>query len=266
MNVYAKAGACLLGGSLLCTQALAERKYSEWGPAVNLGCGTINSASNDQGPGISKDGLSLYFGSDRAGGAGGLDLWVAQRPTQDAPWGTPANLGPVVNSPGTDNVVSFSRDGHRMFFNSNRAGGFGDSDLWASYRAHVHDDFAWKPLSISAAVSTPRGSTGQRATSRTRKAAPRFSSSAAASRWQRWQPRETYGWPSFYPTAPLATRVSFRSSVALKVISVLQFGSTASKSSSFPTGPAQPLMQTIIPPRIYGSLRETASTIPGMPR
>jgi len=83
MNAYAKAGACLLAGALLCTQAFAERKYSDWGPAVNLGCGTINSASNDQGPGISKDGLSLYFGSDRAGGAGGLDLWVAQRPTQD---------------------------------------------------------------------------------------------------------------------------------------------------------------------------------------
>ena len=155
MNAYAKAGACLLAGALLCTQAFAERKYSDWGPAVNLGCGTINSASNDQGPGISKDGLSLYFGSDRAGGAGGLDLWVAQRPTQDAPWGTPANLGPVVNSPGTDNVVSFSRDGHWMFFNSNRAGGFGDSDLWASYRAHVHDDFAWEtPVNLGGGINT----------------------------------------------------------------------------------------------------------------
>src|SRR2546422_3628534 len=112
MNAYAKAGACLLGGSLLCTQAFAERKYSDWGPAVNLGSGTINSPSNDQGPGISKDGLSLYFGSDRPGGAGGLHLWVPGGPAPAEPWGTPANLGPVDHSPGTYYVVSLSACRH----------------------------------------------------------------------------------------------------------------------------------------------------------
>ena len=50
MNVYATAGALLLTG-LLSTQAFAEHKYSDWGPAVNLGCGTINSPSNDFGSG-----------------------------------------------------------------------------------------------------------------------------------------------------------------------------------------------------------------------
>src|SRR5205085_3696584 len=42
------------------------------------------------------------------------------------------------------NVVSFSRDGHWMFFNSDRVGGYGDVDIWASYRKHVHDDFGWE--------------------------------------------------------------------------------------------------------------------------
>jgi len=46
------------GNKLIADQALAERKYSDWGSAVNLGCGTINSAANDFGPAISKDAAS----------------------------------------------------------------------------------------------------------------------------------------------------------------------------------------------------------------
>jgi hypothetical protein len=33
----------------------------------------------NQGPAISKDGLSLYFGSNRPGGSGSFDIWVSQR-------------------------------------------------------------------------------------------------------------------------------------------------------------------------------------------
>ena len=44
--------------------------YSDWSPPINLGP-IINSGSNEQHPAISKDGLSLYFASDRAG-AGGM--------------------------------------------------------------------------------------------------------------------------------------------------------------------------------------------------
>jgi len=153
----ATTGALLLLAALVSGHACAERKYSDWGPPVNLGCGTINSASDDQGPAVSKDGLSLYFGSDRASpdASGGRDLYVARRASADEPWGMPRNLGPTVNSPGIDNIPSFSRDGHWMFFNSDRTGGVGDVDLWASYRAHVHDDFAWEaPFNLGLGVNT----------------------------------------------------------------------------------------------------------------
>ena len=153
----ATAGAFLLAAALISGHACAEREYSDWGPPVNLGCGTINSASDDQGPAISKDGRSLYFGSNRASpdASGGFDVHVAQRPSADDPWGMPRNLGPTVNSPGTDNIPSLSRDEHWMFFNSNRAGSLGDVDLYASYRAHVHDDFAWEtPFNLGPGVNT----------------------------------------------------------------------------------------------------------------
>ena len=155
---YAAAGTIVLAAALLSSHAFAERKYSAWGPAVNLGCGTINTPANDLGPAISKAGLSLYFSSNRPSpdAVGDTDLYVAQRSSVGKPWGLPTNLGRSVNSPATDANPSFSRDGHWMFFNSSREGGFGDVDLWASYRAHVHDDFAWQtPFNLGAGVNAP---------------------------------------------------------------------------------------------------------------
>jgi hypothetical protein len=41
---------------------------------------------------ISLDGLSIYFGSDRAGGLGDIDIWRATRATRASPWSAPENL------------------------------------------------------------------------------------------------------------------------------------------------------------------------------
>jgi hypothetical protein len=121
---------------------------------MNLGP-TINTSSTDAGPAISKDGLSLYFNSNRAGGFGDNDIWVSHRVTLGASWGIPQNLGPIINSGALEGVPALSRDGHWLFFNSNRAGGYGQNDLWASYRAHTHDDFAWEaPVNLGAGVNS----------------------------------------------------------------------------------------------------------------
>ncbi|MHC4501314.1 MAG: LamG-like jellyroll fold domain-containing protein [Planctomycetota bacterium] len=47
-----------------------------WREPVNLGP-TVNSLSHDYCPSISSDGLTLFFGSDRPGGSGSMDLWQA---------------------------------------------------------------------------------------------------------------------------------------------------------------------------------------------
>jgi Tol biopolymer transport system component len=124
----------------------AEPGGSEWGEPVNLGP-VVNSPFNDIAPAISKDGLSLYFQSNRpVGSVGGLDLWVSRRAHEDAAWGPPENLGPVINTPFTEGGPSFSRDGHWLFFNSNRPeGAVGGTDMWVSWRAHTDDDFGWEP-------------------------------------------------------------------------------------------------------------------------
>src|SRR6185436_20973848 len=81
----------------------ASPGFSDWSTPVNLGP-LINSAFNDIGPALSKDGLSLYFYSNRPGGFGGLDIWVSQRASDEDAWGSPINLGPVINTSATEGV------------------------------------------------------------------------------------------------------------------------------------------------------------------
>ena len=90
--------------SLLClvlmASAASAQQFSEWSVPVNVS--QINSSSDEQHPAISKDGLSLYFASNRPGGCGGSDLWVSQRASTDSPWEAPVNLGCSINSSAND--------------------------------------------------------------------------------------------------------------------------------------------------------------------
>jgi Tol biopolymer transport system component len=125
-------------------------RLSDWSAPVNLGppVSAVLTGSPARGgelnPFISRDGLSLYFSSDRPGGFGGLDIWVSQRPSVNDPWGEPQNLGPNVNTPSTENSPALSPDGRRLYFQSDRPGAFGDLDLYVSKRVHKRDDLAWQ--------------------------------------------------------------------------------------------------------------------------
>jgi hypothetical protein len=61
----------------------------------------VSSAEYEISPAISLDGLSLYFGSERAGGAGALDIWSATRADRTSPWSAIENLA-AVNSAAND--------------------------------------------------------------------------------------------------------------------------------------------------------------------
>jgi len=136
------------------TPSSGPQKYSDWSEPINLGP-VVNSTAIDRGPAISKDGLSLYFASTRPGGVGGEDIYVSQRESQDSEWGPPVNLGPIINTTANEMVPAFSRDGHLLFFATNRPLGFGGVDIWVSRREHTHDDFGWEPPeNLGAGVNT----------------------------------------------------------------------------------------------------------------
>lgn len=98
----------------------------------------VNSASQDARPNVRRDDRELFFDSDRPGGIGGLDLWTAARPDSDAPWETPQNLGPLVNSSADDLRAALSWDGTMLYFGSPRTGGEGSQDIYVTTRARLH--------------------------------------------------------------------------------------------------------------------------------
>ena len=118
---------------------------SEWSEPVNVGA-PVNSPATEQAGTLSRDGLSLYFTSNRQpGGFGGNDIWVSQRACADCPWQTPVNLGPVINSDAGEGGPNLSNDGHLLFFNSSRTGGAGSNDIYLARRVDPQDDFGWGP-------------------------------------------------------------------------------------------------------------------------
>jgi hypothetical protein len=72
---------------------------SPWEVPVVLGA-AVNSPSNDQGPTLSHDGLLLFFHSNRPGGEGEMDIYVAHRTHKDDDfdWGPAVSLGTDVNT------------------------------------------------------------------------------------------------------------------------------------------------------------------------
>jgi hypothetical protein len=123
-------------------------QYSDWSAPVNLGP-VLNTTFLEQGTSISKDGLRLYFQSDRPGGAGLADIYVSHRACRDfanpgCAWQTPVNLV-AINTPSTDGTARESHDGRLLYFHSNRPGGLGSQDIYVSRRADKHDDASWEP-------------------------------------------------------------------------------------------------------------------------
>lgn len=75
-------------------------------------------------PSINVDDNILYFASNRPGGYGGTDIWKVEKTGET--WGQPVNLGPGINTAGTEGFPFIHADG-TLFFSSkghDSSGGF----------------------------------------------------------------------------------------------------------------------------------------------
>ena len=86
--------------------------------------------TKDMHPSISGDGMTIAFISDRDGGKGGNDVWVAHRTGNG--WTTPENAGEYVNTPFNEISPFLSEDASKLYFSSEGHVGFGGQDLYVS--------------------------------------------------------------------------------------------------------------------------------------
>lgn len=82
----------------------------------------------------------LIWGGQYPGGFGGSDIWRTERIEGEGDltksWTTPINLGAGINTEYEEQMPSATDNGSRLFFNSDRPGGFGGMDI---YEATVDD-------------------------------------------------------------------------------------------------------------------------------
>jgi hypothetical protein len=118
----------------------------------------LNGTTNDTGPWISVDGTAITFASDRPGGLGGSDIYVAALGAAGA---SSIVDYAAVNSAADDAAPVLSRDGLAIYFSSKRAGSGarGNDDIWVATRAVATDGFG-TPTNVSelnsAAADGPR--------------------------------------------------------------------------------------------------------------
>lgn len=125
------------------------RSDEAWGtPVPQL---ALNTERRETGIALSLDGLSLWFSSDRAAGAGGLDVYTATRPTRDAEWSEVTRVLEL-SSADDDLVSSVDETGLRLMLarrtRSNDADEAGDYDILQSERA-THNDPWQAPSAVS---------------------------------------------------------------------------------------------------------------------
>lgn len=135
-------------------------RLSNWSAPVNVGA-PVNTTFAEQTPAISKDGLTLYFTClNCPGGYGGNDIWVSERASRDEPWGAPQNLGPTINTLANEGGPALSKDGRRLFFDSDRIG-FGGFDLYVAQRRHKRDNLDWQPpVNLGPGINTTANEQG----------------------------------------------------------------------------------------------------------
>jgi outer membrane protein OmpA-like peptidoglycan-associated protein len=105
-----------------------EGKFYE---AMKLGTHINLPGYKSQQPFVTSDGKKLFFSSNRPGGKGGFDIWMAAI-DENGFIGNPVNVGAPVNTSGDEVTPFFHTLGSTLYFSSNGFTGLGGLDVYKS--------------------------------------------------------------------------------------------------------------------------------------
>jgi hypothetical protein len=130
-----------------CDVWMSTRGASGWSEPVKV-APPVSSDDDEFEVAIARNG-TLYFSSKRKGGEGDMDLYRA--PLVDGGYPVVENLGPPINTSAGDDLPYIAPDESYLIFGSNRSGGFGERDLYISFRL----DGAWtEPKNLGALINS----------------------------------------------------------------------------------------------------------------
>jgi Tol biopolymer transport system component len=115
----------------------------------------LNSEQRETGIALSSDGLTIWWSSDRSGGAGGLDVYSAHRDRRDAEFSAIERVAEL-SSPG-DDLISRVDGGLNVALLARRDDEDDDYDLFIARRAQA--DAPWQEPSPLAELNTAQAET-----------------------------------------------------------------------------------------------------------
>ncbi len=138
-----------------CDLYLSKLHNGVWSSPQNMGP-IFNGQGWDSQPAYGADGTSIYFTSNRPGGMGGSDIWIA-RETSPGHWTKLVNAGPGINTPNNEGSPFIHFDGRTMYFMRDGNEGMGGYDLYIS---HMGIDGQWKPAQNMGSAINSGGNEG----------------------------------------------------------------------------------------------------------
>jgi Tol biopolymer transport system component len=131
--LYFSSSSAVVPGDIYVSPRLLGWNFGGSVPAAGLN----DAAANDIQPNVRKDGLEVVFSSNRAGGLGAQDIWVATRDAFGAPWSAPVNLGGGVNTAAAESRPSLSKNARQLLF-GRTPGPEGIGDIYVSTRTALN--------------------------------------------------------------------------------------------------------------------------------
>src|SRR5215203_4048772 len=105
------------------------QKNGTWSEPKTLGKKINLSKYNEMTPYLAADGVTLYFSSNRPGGLGDNDIWMAKRLDKTwQKWSDPENLGSPINTEDWDAFFTLDAGGEYAYMTTSLSG-FGESDI-----------------------------------------------------------------------------------------------------------------------------------------
>jgi hypothetical protein len=108
---------------------VADRRGTDWIAARRVE--NVNSAGKEGSPSVAKDG-TMYFFSDRKDGPGNNSIYESR--LINGVYSRPVLMPSAINSAASNTSPFIAPDGRTLLFYSTRIGGYGNADLYVSFK------------------------------------------------------------------------------------------------------------------------------------
>ena len=113
----------------LINEGLINEEAGQWSKPVNM---TINTETHDASIALSPDGQMLFTYKTNESKIHSGDIYVSELTGNE--WSIPQRLPDEINTKGWEPSCSISADEKKLFFTSDREGGFGGTDIYMSVK------------------------------------------------------------------------------------------------------------------------------------